>query len=106
MLRVRDWSIGSKDIQAPSVVLTFVAHLKLLAVAATITSFCGILLSRMNSTGRAHMCLPALCHGRFNSIAIVWEIAEKRRICQFGHLNLTAWAGALNSTGDNALSAR
>ena len=50
--------------------------------------------------------LLALCHGRFGGVAIVWDVAEKRRICQFGHLNLTAWAGDLNSAGDHAVSAR
>jgi WD40 repeat protein len=50
--------------------------------------------------------LLALCHGRFNNVAIVWDVEEKRRICQFGHLNLTGWAGALSSNGDCAVSAR
>jgi WD40 repeat protein len=50
--------------------------------------------------------LLALCHGRFNNVAIVWDVAEKRRIYQHGHLNLTGWVGVLSSDGDLAISAR
>jgi len=58
--------------------------------------------------------LLALCHGRFSSVASVWNVPERRAVCKPGALvdlsrtegiNLTGWAGVIGADGQYAVSA-
>jgi WD40 repeat protein len=49
--------------------------------------------------------LLALCHERFDNVAIVWDVGLRRAICQLRDLGFTGWAGAISADGQQAISA-
>jgi WD40 repeat protein len=49
--------------------------------------------------------LLALCHERFDNVAVVWNVGQRRAISQQRDLGLTGWAGAISADGQQAIGA-